>query len=42
MVGREVKEGEEPGRWERGQVVRDGEMGGRGWDREDVSRGGGL
>lgn len=32
-MGREVKEGEEPGRWERGQVVRDGEMGGRGIGR---------
>lgn len=27
MMGRGVKEGEETGRWERGQVVWEGEMG---------------
>lgn len=36
-MGREVKKGEETGRWERGQVVWEGKMGGS----RESKRGGG-
>lgn len=39
MMGREVKEAEETGRWERGQVVWEREMG-ETWDLEKAGRGG--